>query len=358
MFKTNITKKVMIAVLTAVFALGGLSGLSFADDKPYLVISIRTLDNEYYHAVGKGLKMFGKAIGVPEDKQIVLLSEGSSEKQVSDLRSVLARTGKNAVFYFDPNESPVAIRLAEICKQAGVYFATEWNKPNNVGPWDYDPYWVTHTTLDGVDSGYKTGKALMEAMGGKGKVAAIQGRLANSIAIARYKGFEKALKEFPGIKLVEARPANWSRQQAMKNVESWLVSTPDLGGVWAANDEMALGAVEALRAMNKAGKVPVTGIDATGDAVGAVLSGEMVATISPDPYWQVGMSLSFAYHAYTGKIKPAELPKEKRAFYIKSLTITPKNAKKFLKEYVNGEPKYDYTALWKDKWLGQVRDAE
>ena len=177
------------------------------------------------------------------------------------------------------------------------------------GGWSIPP-------LDGIDSGYKTGKALFEAMGGKGGVVAIQGRLANSIAIARYKGFEKALKEYPEVKLLDARPANWSRQEAMQTTESWLVANPDLKGVWAANDEMALGAIEALRAMDKAGQVPATGIDATGDAVAAVIAGEMACTISPDPYWQAGMSLSFAYHAYTGQLNPAELPREKRVLLL------------------------------------------
>ena len=92
---------------------------------------------------------------------------------------------------------------------------------------------------------------------------------------------------------------------------------------------MALGAVEGLRSAGKAGIIPVTGIDATGDAVGAVIAGEMACTISPDPYWQVGMSLSFAYHAFTGKLDPAKLAKEKRAFYIKSLLINKENAEQF-----------------------------
>ena len=358
MRKTNVMHYCLVS-LVCLGLLAGMGGTVFAaDEKPYLVISIRTLDNEYYHAIGKGLKMYAQYLGVPKDKQITLLSEGSSEKQVSDLRAVLARTGKNAIFYFDPNESPVAIRLAEICKESGVYFATEWNKPNNVGPWDYDPWWVVHTTLDGVDSGYKTAKKMFESMDGKGKVVAVQGRLANSIAIARYKGFEKAMKEFPGIELLDARPANWSREQAMKMTESWLVAHAEINGIWAANDEMALGAVEALRSVGKEGQVPVTGIDATGDAVNAVIAREMVCTISPDPYWQVGMSLSFCYHAYTGKIKPAELPKEKRAFYIKSVLVDQDNAESFLKDYVNGSPEYDYEKLWEDKWLGQVRDVE
>ena len=139
-------RKLMGILLSMILVLAACGGVMAADDKPYIVISIRTLDNEYYHSLGKGFQMYGDYLGVPKDKRITLLSEGSSEKQVSDLRSVLARTGKNAIFYFDPNESPVAIRLAEICKEAGVYFATEWNKPNNVGPWDYDPWWVVHST--------------------------------------------------------------------------------------------------------------------------------------------------------------------------------------------------------------------
>jgi ribose transport system substrate-binding protein len=103
-----IMAKKWAAIFTvAAIILMAFAGVVTADEKPYLVISIRTLDNEYYHAIGKGFKMFADAIGVPKDKQITLLSEGSSEKQVSDLRSVLARTGKNAIFYFDPNESPM-----------------------------------------------------------------------------------------------------------------------------------------------------------------------------------------------------------------------------------------------------------
>jgi len=352
-----LVKKFIFTATFIVVSLLIMGVLSSAEEPVYLVTSVRTLDNEYFQMVVKGAKMFAKDMGL-EDYHITLLSEGSSEKQVSDLRAVLAKTGKKAVFYFDPNEAPVATRLAEICKEAGVYFVTQWNKPPEIHPWDYDPYWVCHMTIDGVDSGYKTGKLLCEAIGGKGKIVALQGRLANTIAINRFKGFQKALSEYPEVKLLDARPGNWMRSLGLSITESWLVAYPEIDGIWAANDEMALGAVEALRGAGLAGEVPVTGIDATGDAVRAIIAGEMLCTISADPYWQGGMGLSFAYHAYTGKINPAELPREKREFYYKSLLISQDNAKSYLEDYVQGSPKYDWDSLWKDKWIGPIRPGE
>jgi ribose transport system substrate-binding protein len=328
-----------------------------ASELPFIVVSVRTLDNEYYHAIVKGAKMFAKSIGA-SDKLITLFSEGSSEKQVNDLRSTLKKTKNNAIVYFDPNESPVTTRLATISQQAGVYFATEWNKPTDIWPWDFNPYWVVHTSPDGFETGYETAKVMFESMKGKGNIIALQGRLGNSIAIARFKGLKKALKEYPDIELLDAISANWSRVEAMLITESLLSKYPKVHGIWAANDEMALGALELLRDMKKAGKIAVTGIDSTGDAVKAVIAGEMLCTLSPDPYWQVGMSLSFAYHAYIGKLKPESLPHGKRAFYIDTLLITQENAKQFLNKYVNGSPKIDYSLLWKNKWKGKFRDTE
>ncbi len=342
--------KIFLSCLIGVFFSTG----SMAETIPSIVVSIRTLDNEYYHAIVKGAEMYAKSLGA-SDKLIILLSEGNSEKQVNDFHRVLKQTNRQAIFYFDPNESPVVNQLAEIARDAGVYFATEWNKPDDIWPWDYNPYWVVHTTPNGRESGYETAKALFQAMQGQGKILALQGRMGNSIAVARYEGLQQALKEFPNIELVDVQQANWSRMEAMEFTQTWLTQYSDIQGIWAANDEMALGALEILREIGKAGKVKVTGIDATGDAVAAVLAHEMLCTLSPDPYWQVGMSLSFVYQAYQGKIHPTEWPHEKRAFHIKSLLITQDNAQSFLDDYVNGSPQYDYNALWKDKWSGPIQ---
>ncbi len=90
---------------------------------------------------------------------------------------------------------------------------------------------------------------------------------------------------------------------------AWLTRFGDeIKGIWAANDDMGVGALEALRAEGLAGKVPVTGIDGIKLAVEAIIAGEFAGTVSWDPFWQGGMGLSIGYHAKTGKFDPAKEP--------------------------------------------------
>jgi ribose transport system substrate-binding protein len=335
----------------------GEGAIAENDAPPWLIVSIRTKDNEYYHAIIKGAKLFAESINA-EDKLIFLFCEGSSEKQVTDLIKTLKKTGRHAIVYFDPNEAAVMPRLARICTDKGVYFASEWNCPEDVNPWDFDPYWVVHSTPDSREVGYQTARTFCLAMNGRGKLLALQGRLGNSSGKGRYKGLMKAVEDFPDIELFNAFVNDWGRVKSMKATERWMQRMPEIHGVWGACDEMALGALEVIRASGKAGKIKVTGVDATGDAVNAIIAGEMLCTVSPDPYWQVGMSLSFAYHAYCGKLDVTKIPHEKRAFYLKTTLITQKNAKEYLENYVNGKPSYNYKDLWKDKWLGPIRSSK
>ena len=318
----------------------------------YLGTSIRSLDNEYHQIWKKGGELFAKEMGLSEYHR-TLLSEGNTEKQLDDIRALIAKAGKNVVFNVDPNEAPAARAVAEICEKAGVYFITQWNKPADLHPWDYK-YWVTHITTDGVATGYAMGKLLCEAIGGKGKIAAIQGMLANTTAIERYNGLLKALKEYPTVELVDSRPADWLRDKGMTITEGWLVAYPDLAGIWAANDEEALGALEALKSAGLGGKIPVTGTDATGEAVRAVANGEMLATTSSDAYWQGGMGLSLAYQAYTGAINPEILPHELREWHFKFKVITQENAQKYIDEYITGTPTYDYEDIF-GRWVSPIR---
>ena len=111
----------------------------------------------------------------------------------------------------------------------------------------------------------------------------------------------------PDVKLLDLQVANWTATEALEKTNAWLTQFGDeIGGIWAANDDMALAAVEALRADGRAGKVPVTGIDGIQLAVEAILKGEMAGTVAWDPFWQGGMGLSIGYHAKTGKFDPVE----------------------------------------------------
>ena len=117
---------------------------------------------------------------------------------------------------------------------------------------------------------------------------------------------------------------------------------------------MALAAVEALRADNRAGKVPVTGIDGIQLAVEAILKGDMVGTVAWDPYWQGGMGLSIGYHAKTGKFDPAKEPKDHREFYGKGVIITSDNAQKFYDSNIKSEPTLDWNDIW-GRVTGQIQ---
>ena len=121
-----------------------------------------------------------------------------------------------------------------------------------------------------------TAEVLLKAMGGKGSVVILEGVPGSLTSQDRVRGFRDALKDFPGVKLVATQPANYQRLQGMQVMENLLQSHPDVAGVMAANDAMAIGAMDAL---NDAGqKALVIGINATKEAVDAIKAGRMLAS--------------------------------------------------------------------------------
>jgi ribose transport system substrate-binding protein len=323
-----------------------------AADKPTLVNSIRSLTNPYHATWNKGGAAFAKSVG---SDYVTLVTEGNSEKGVADIKAILAKTGGNCVINVDPNDSPDARPIVEACKAAGAYVVTQWNKPADLHPWDFDPNYVAHISFSGVPYGKSMAEALFKAMGGKGGVVALGGIESNVPAIERKKGLEAALAANPGVKLLDFQVANWSSNEALTKVNAWLTQFGDqIGGIWAANDDMALAAVEALRAEGKAGKIPVTGIDGIQLAVEAIQKGEMAGTVAWDPYWQGGMGLAIGFAAKTGKFDPAKEGKEHREFYGKGVIITSENANDFYAKNVKAEPTLDWNDIW-GRASGQIQ---
>jgi ribose transport system substrate-binding protein len=318
-------------------------------DAFYFGTVIRTLSNEYHAAWYRGGRLFSESVGFGGGHR-GLHCEGDSEKQLTLMRALISEGGQNVVFNIDPNQSPDAKPIADLCAENKVYFLTQWNKPDDLHPWDYSPYWVAHMGVDGIPSGYYVASELFKTMGGKGKIVALQGLLANVPAIQRFDGLKKALAENPGIELLEDQTAEWDRTKAVSVTEAFLAKYPDLNGIWAANDNMGLGALEALRTAGLAGKIPVVGIDGTSEAINATIAGEFAATVNNDPMWQGGMGLALPYFAKTGLFDPAKEPNEHREFYFEPVYVNTANAKEVKANYIDGIPNYD----WKDLW-GRVQ---
>jgi ribose transport system substrate-binding protein len=324
----------------------------FAADKVQLAISLRSLTNPYHANFAKGGQEFAKSVGMPIE---VLVTEGNSEKGIADIRALIAKSGGNLALCVDPNDSPDArIIVEEIAKAKGTV-TTIWNKPADLHPWDFNPSYVAHISFDGVQYGKLMAETLIKAMGGSGGIVGLGGIFNNVPAIERKAGMEQAVKASGGkVELMDFQVANWTSTEAFKITQAWLTRFGDkIKGIWAANDEMAIGAIEALRAEGLNGKIPITGIDGTAPAVQAVAAGDMVGTVDWDPIWVGAMGLSLAYNTKIGKIDIAKEPQSHREFYGTGVPVTTDSVKAFM-EAQKTPPKLNYDDFW-GRVQGQIR---
>jgi erythritol transport system substrate-binding protein len=118
-----------------------------------------------------------------------------------------------------------------------------------------------------------------KAMNYKGSYVELLGKPSDNNAQVRSDGYKGVISQYPDLKQVGKEIANWDRQTGQDKMESLLSKNPDVQGVIAGNDEMALGAINALKDKGKLAKVKVLGFDGNQDAVNAVKKGEMVATV-------------------------------------------------------------------------------
>ncbi|MCY1274517.1 D-xylose ABC transporter, D-xylose-binding protein [compost metagenome] len=314
--------------------------------------SFRSLTNPYHAIFNRGGEAFAKGLNL---SYLPLVTEGNSQKGIADVRALIAKTEGNLVLNIEPNDSADARVIVEQCAKAGVYVTTIWNKPDEIHPWDYNPYWVAHISEDGPAVGEAVATALFEAMGGKGGVVALGGIYSNVAAIGRRAGLEAALKKYPDIQLLDFQPADWSANKAFPIVQSWLTRFgSDIKGIWCANDDMGMGALEALRGEGLAGAIPVVGIDGIQQAVEAIRTGEYVASASLDPFWLGSMGLALGYAAKTGRLDPAKEPHEHREFYVRPQLITRDNAEAFYAANFQGTPVVDTNDFW-SRVAGPIR---
>ncbi|MBR7744621.1 D-ribose ABC transporter substrate-binding protein [Phycicoccus sp. BSK3Z-2] len=122
-------------------------------------------------------------------------------------------------------------------------------------------------------------EAWVEAVGGEGKYVELFGNPTDNNAQVRSDGYAEVLAQYPDLELVQQETANWDRAEGKAKMEIMLRAHPDIVGVVSGNDEMALGAIQALKDAGKLDQVTVLGFDGNPDAAAAVEAGEMVATV-------------------------------------------------------------------------------
>lgn len=134
---------------------------------------------------------------------------------------------------------------------------------------------------DDVAGAYKAGKYICEQLGGEGQVAIITGLMEQSTGVDRHEGFMKACEEFPGIEVVAEQSAEWSSDKAADVTTNILTANPDIKAIFACNDQMAVGMVNAAKSAGKsADDLILVGFDGILDAVDLTLSGDLDAFVS------------------------------------------------------------------------------
>lgn len=164
---------------------------------------------------------------------------------------------------------------------------------------------VTYVGSDDVTLAYATGTALLKAIGGKGKVVIIEGTKGSETNSQRVQGFKKALADFPNVTLLASQPGNYQRLQALQVMENLLQTYPEIDGVLAANDAMALGSLEALDGAQR--KAAVIGINATPEAIDAIKKGTMLASGDFNGFKMGCLGTMAALRQLHGQPVPAEI---------------------------------------------------
>ena len=186
-------------------------------------------------------------------------------------------------------------------------------------------YLTSYVGPDDVQAGVNETQALVEAIGGKGNVVLLKGPLGQSATIDRTQGVQKVLKDNPDIKLLTARPGDWKREEGYNIMASWLSRYgTDINGVISENDDMAVGAIRAMR-QRRITDVPVVGVDGIESGLKNVAAGRQLMTNLQNAPLQLGMALQVAVNAARGESVPKEI-------FITMPQVTEDNAEQYLKQ--------------------------
>lgn len=322
-----------------------LTNADFSEVGPIkAAIAQRDLANPYAQQVYGGGEVFvewATAKGAQIELQ-ALTCDGDNQKQINDIQAYVQACGpKGGILYIDPNEGTNCAAVAEACEAGQIYWSSVWNMATGYVPTDYE-YYVIHQTGDGVTAGHDIAVTMFEAMGGKGNIVSMEGIKSNGASIDRCKGLDQALSEYPDVKELARDTANWSRQEAMDLLKTWLPTYgSDLQGVWCANDEMAVGAVQALKDQGLNGQVYVVGVDATPDAIAAIEAGDMLCSASSNGYAQGAFGLAYPYAALAGIINPSEMTQEQRVFLTKMEIVSTDNVADYKAKFIDAAPSPD-----------------
>lgn len=241
---------------------------SSGGDKVALLVS--TLNNPFFVDLRDGAQAAAKDLGVD-----LMVSDAQNDSSTQQNQAQNAQSqGAKAVIINPVDSDAASPAVAPLLSSSLPVISVD----RSVTGEDV----TSHIASDNVAGGAQAADELAKAVGEKGKVIILQGTPGAASTRDRGDGFKKEIKKYSGIEVVAEQTANFDRAEALDVTTNLMQSNPDVVGIYAENDEMALGAIQSLG--SKAGvDVKIFGFDGTEDGLKAVSNGTMVGTIAQQP---------------------------------------------------------------------------
>jgi ribose transport system substrate-binding protein len=240
-------------------------------DKITIGVSLAQDDNPFYIAMLKGIRARAQELGW--DVATVSANEDKL-KQINGVQDLVARGVKGILISpIDAVGVNAAYDAAAAAKIPIVSVARGSVSPNQ----------TIHVAMDEKQIGRDIAEWTAKKLGGKGQVAMLLGPSGAPTFKNLADGYTEVMAKYPDIKIVFKSDGPLTRERGVKQTEDALVANPDLAAVYTANDDVALGAMQAVLAANRAGKTIVTGMNGVPPALRAVKDGNMAMTVELNP---------------------------------------------------------------------------
>ncbi|MCI1209521.1 MAG: D-ribose ABC transporter substrate-binding protein [Treponema sp.] len=283
-----------VAMATLPLFAGGSKDASKQGETSKMLIglSVSTQNNPFFVTLVEG----AKTEAAKQNGDLIVVDAGDDAvKQSNDIADLISR--KIKVLIVNPVDSSAVAPAVKDAKAAGIKVIAVDRAVTGEAV-------TCQIASDNVQGAQMAGDYLVKLVGENAKVAELQGILGASATIDRGKGFHNAVDG--KLDVVKQQTANFNRVEGMNVMQNILQAEPDLKGIFAHNDEMALGAVEAAKAAGK--KIVIIGFDATDDAVKAVKDGSMAATVAQQPALMGSTAVNVAVKIINGETVPSSMP--------------------------------------------------
>ncbi|MXN44385.1 substrate-binding domain-containing protein [Shinella kummerowiae] len=281
-------------------------------------VSMALFDDNFLTVLRNGMTDYAKTLDGVELQ--IEDAQNDVAKQQSQIQNFIA-SGVSAIIV-NPVDTDATAALSKAAADAGIPLVYVNREPANINELPEKQAFVASNE---VESGTLETKEVCRLLNGKGKVVVMMGELSNQAARVRTQDIKDviATDECKGLEIVEEQTANWQRTQGQDLMTNWLSAGLEFDAVISNNDEMAIGAIQALKAAGRSmDSVVVAGIDATQDALSAMAAGDLDVTVFQDAAGQGKGSVDAA-------LKLAKGEKVDTKVYIPFQLVTPANIADF-----------------------------